>query len=199
MSGSAAKFLPLAAVYTVLMLAGCGAAASTQSSNTDRSPAKAGSDGSPAQQESRPEVYRGGEQSIEDFGAEAAGAEREAVVSTFTNYLNAIADEDYPVACESLALGVRQQLLRLVPPQLRHKGCAAALPGLLAPTAASIAARQAKGTVFKVRVGGERGFIVFHAAGAKLYEMPMVRERGRWELGLVAASVLVPSAATLGR
>ncbi len=50
-----------------------------------------------------------------------------------------------------------------------------------------------------MRVQGDRAFVVFHAPGAKLYQMTMVQEGGNWKTATVAASVLVPSAATLGQ
>jgi hypothetical protein len=49
-----------------------------------------------------------------------------------------------------------------------------------------------------VGVRGDRAFVVFHAPGAKLFQLTMVREGGRWKTTTIAASVLVPSAATLG-
>jgi hypothetical protein len=43
-----------------------------------------------------------------------------------------------------------------------------------------------------VRVDGDRAFIVFHAPGAKAYQMSLVREGGEWKVTTVVASVLVP-------
>jgi hypothetical protein len=73
------------------------------------------------------------------------------------------------------------------------------LSALLAPTAATISHEQAEGRITKVRVQGKRAFVVFHAPGAKLYMLTMVREGGGWKAATVAASILVPSAATLGQ
>jgi hypothetical protein len=73
-----------------------------------------------------------------------------------------------------------------------QQGCAAILPKILSPTAPAVARAQAKGEVTKVRVEGGRAFVIFHAPGAKLYQMTMVRENGRWKTATVAAAVLVP-------
>lgn len=143
--------------------------------------------------------YRGGEKSIEEFGDEAEGSGRSAVLGVFTGYLNAIAARDYASACSHLAATVRRSLEQLAAGSLKGKGCPAILPKLLAPTAPAIAREQAEGRITKVRVEGDRAFVVFHAPGAKLYQMPMQREGGVWKVGLVAASILVPSAATLGQ
>jgi hypothetical protein len=67
------------------------------------------------------------------------------------------------------------------------------------PTAVAIAREQANGHVTKVRVEGERAFVVFHAPGAMLYQLTMVRDDGEWKTATVASSVLVPSAATQGQ
>ena len=64
---------------------------------------------------------------------------------------------------------------------------------LLAPSAAKAAAGQDEGKVAKVRVGGERGFVVFHAPGARLFSLAMVREGGEWKAGGAVGSVLAPA------
>jgi hypothetical protein len=63
---------------------------------------------------------------------------------------------------------------------------------MLAPTAASLTRAEAKRTVTKVRMQGNRAFVVFDAPGAILY-MPMTREGGRWRAALLAAAVLIPA------
>ncbi len=49
-----------------------------------------------------------------------------------------------------------------------------------------------------MRVQGDRGFVVYHAPGAKLYQLTMVREGGAWKAATIAGSILVPSPAMLG-
>jgi hypothetical protein len=141
----------------------------------------------------------GGEKSIENFGTEAEGSARAAVLAAFSDYLNGIATKDYPRACSGLAATVRASLEQFASAKLKAKGCEGILPKLLAPTAALIAAEQAAGKVTRVRVQGDRAFVIFHSPGAKLYQLPMAREGGEWKAGLVAASIRIPSAATLGQ
>lgn len=147
----------------------------------------------------RPSHYEGGEKSIEDYGSEAEGSDREALLSSFHTYLAALAAKDYATACSYVTKRVQRSLEQFVTPALRRKGCAAILPKLLSPTAAAIARQQAAGRVTKVRVKGAMAFVVFHAPGAKLYQLTMAREGGAWKATTVAASVLVPSLATLGQ
>lgn len=146
-----------------------------------------------------PPPHEGGEKSIERFGAEASGPERAALLDAFHSYLKAIAAGNSGTACSRLAARVRHSLEQLASGESRREGCAAILPRLLAPAAAGAARQQAEGRVTRIRVGGDRAFIVFHAPGARLYQLTLVREGGRWKASTASPSILVPSAATLGR
>jgi len=138
------------------------------------------------------EAARGGEASIEEFGSEAGGSERGQILTVFTGYMNAIADKHYDSACADLSAAVQGSLEQLAGEALKAKSCAAILPKLLAPTAAQVARQQANAEVAKVRVEGDRAFVVFKAPGAKLYQLTMVEEGGEWKAATVAAAVLVP-------
>lgn len=184
------RLLPLVlATALALFLAGCGGGGSPASENggAPRASSQSGANSTDKEQ-------KGGEASIEEFGSEATGSEREAILAVFTGYLEALAEKSYASACSDLSLAVHESLL-----QLAAKGskadCAELLPALLSPTAGSVARRQAEGTVTKVRVKDDRGFVVFEAPGAELYQQTMVREGGEWKTATVAASVLVPELA----
>jgi hypothetical protein len=141
--------------------------------------------------------YEGGEKSIENFGSEASGDSRAAVLAAFHGYLGAVAARDYPKACAYLAASVKQSLEQFSKGRL--KGCEELLPKLLSPTAPVISREQDEGRVTKVRVQGDRAFVVYHAPGAKLYQLTMSSEDGEWKTDVVGGAVLVPSAATLGQ
>ena len=170
--------------------------AETSTTGASSNPATSGG-ASPHGQASDPGEQRepapGGEASIEGFGAEAEGSEREAVLAAFRGYLDALADEDYATACSRLSADVKRSLEQLAPGKLKRQGCAAILPRLLAPSAAAIAGEQAQGRITRVRVEDDRAFVVFEAPGARLYMLTMAREGGGWRATTVAASVLVPS------
>lgn len=87
---------------------------------------------------------------------------------------------------------MHRSLGELAGAQAEAVGCARIVPRFLAPTAAAIARQQASGTITKVRVKGDRAFVVFQAPGAKLYQQTLLRQNGRWKATMVAASVLVP-------
>lgn len=189
----------LAVLAAAIAIAGCGGGDDTASApkgtTSPSTPPGASSQEtrqSQRQGDGRAEESGGGERSIEEFGEEAAGSERAAIVGAFTGYLGALAAGDFQAACSYLATAVRQSLRQLVVRRLKGEGCAAILPKLLAGSAAAIAREQAEGEITRIRVEGERGFVVFHAPGAKLYQMTMVREGGEWRTATLASSVLVP-------
>lgn len=142
--------------------------------------------------------YEGGEKSIEEFGSEAEGSEEEAIVSAEQAYLSAIADKDFSEACSFLSASATRSLEQFVVPRLKAKGCPAILPKLLSSTAPAVARPQAEGEIKRVRIKGDQAFVIFHAPGARLYVFTMLREADGWKATTIAASILVPSPATLG-
>jgi len=189
--------LLLATALTLVALApaGCGGG---EGASTGSSAAAVPKSAPERPARSRPGGEPGGEASIEGFGAEAEGAPRAAILSAFHGYLGALAAGNHMAVCAHLAAVVRRSLARLAggskPPP-----CPRLLSALLSPEAPATAREQRGGRVRNVRIAGERGIVVFHAPGAKLYQMPMAREAGEWKVGLLAASVLVPDPATFGR
>jgi hypothetical protein len=135
----------------------------------------------------------GGEKSIEQFGEESAGGNRAAILAAFHGYFEAVADGDYAVACAHLAASVKRSLAQIVGRGAGELSCAASLPKLLAPSATTSARQQGEGRVSKVRVEGGKAFVVYHAPGAKLYQLYMLREEGGWKATTLTGSILVPS------
>jgi hypothetical protein len=186
------------ALLLAIGLAACGGNGNDETSSTPATseptqrPSSTASDGQQSGGGGEGKPARGGEASIEDFGAEASGGDRDSIEGAFSAYLNAIAAKDYGTACSYLSASVQGSLMQFAPKELRSKGCVAILPKLLAPTAAAIAREQADGQITRVRVEGDRGFVVFKAPRAKLYQLTMVKEGGEWKSATVAAAVLVP-------
>ncbi|HXS33726.1 MAG TPA: hypothetical protein VN758_08145 [Solirubrobacterales bacterium] len=143
--------------------------------------------------------YAGGEKSIEDFGVEASGSRRSAILAAEQGYLNAVAAENATKACFYLSAPAHRSLFRFADAKSDRPGCGVLLSKLLSPSASVTAHQQGGGKVTKVRVQRDRAFVVFLAPGAELYQFTMVREGGYWKAATVASSVLVPSAAVLGQ
>ena len=166
----------------LLCLGGCGGGGSSQSQSTSE----------PTTAQSAP-TEGNAEASIEGFGEEAEGSEREEVLDVFHGYLRALAQEDEQSACSYLAAGVQRSLAQLGAKAEKSLDCPQLLEALLSPQADQIARDQDEGKIVKVRVEGDRGFVVFHAPGARLYELTMAREGEEWRATSLSASVLAPS------
>jgi hypothetical protein len=178
---------PICLLLTLLLLSavgGCGGG-SGQSSSTGT-------------ERQAPKSHRG-EGSIEGFGKEASGAERAAALAVFHGYLEALAKRDPAAACSYLSANVRSSLGQLAGRQSGVTACAAILPKLLVPASARIASEEVAGTIKRIRVQGNSAFVVFHAPGARLYDLPMSREGGDWKVTIVSPPILAPSAETLGQ
>ncbi len=186
------------ALITGLLLAGCGGGGGDSSTPTAPTSPSHSSQGKGSTGSKDGGLAQTGDQSVQAFGSEAKGADRAAPIATFHGYLTAIADHDTARACSYLSASVQQSLRRLVVPQLRAKGCPAILPKILSATAAPIGRQQAGGEVTRVRVKGDRAFVLYHAPGARLYAMTMMREGGAWKATMIAGTVLIPSPAAIG-
>ncbi len=169
---------------------GCGGSGGGSSaSTTSTSPSgSAGSRSQPA-----------GDNSIQTFGQEATGSDRSSLTGAFGGYLGAMAVRDYSKACTFLSRQTTKSLEQIVVAQLRAKGCTAILPKLLSGSASVNARQQAAGAITAVRVKGDRAFVLYHAPGARLYTLTMVREKGAWKVTTLTGTVLIPSPATLGQ
>lgn len=146
---------------------------------------------------STPGSTASGEKSIERFGQESSGAERAEVLAAFRGYFEAVASGDYAAACAHIAATVKRSLAQIAGRESSGVSCAISLPKLLAPSAATSARQQASGKISKVRIQGGKAFVVFHAPGAKLYQLYLRREGGDWKTTTLSGSILVPSPATL--
>jgi hypothetical protein len=207
-------------MLAMIALAGCGSDSDTSSTSTPTSDAAtpaprpeggrpegdgsgAGAGGSAedegaGKQGSKPEShFEGGEEDVEEFGSEAEGADKDAVFTAEQRYLSAVAGRDYAEACALLSKSLTGSLEALVKPG-RKLVCRQVLGRLLSPTASRVSAQQADGDVVRVRVEGDRGIVVFRAPGARLWAMPLSLEGGAWKVTSLGASILAPSAATLG-
>jgi hypothetical protein len=180
MSMPAASVLFIALL--LLALSGCGGGGGSDSASEPTTPSR--------------QSAEGGEKSIEGFGSEAEGTDRNAILAAEQSYFTAVSSKGYAMACSHLASSVKRSMAELSAGR-RRANCAAVLPALLAPQAYATMRQQARGAVKRVRIEGNRAFVVFHAPGARLYQMPLVSEDDDWKVGLLTSAVLVPSRSTL--
>jgi hypothetical protein len=161
-----------------LLLTGCGGGFSSSSSSSSATSEKA---------------PQNAEESIEGYGEEASGSDREALLSAFHEYFGSLADGEDTKACAFLSSRVQESLQILAAKAKKHFTCAELLEALLSPDAKQIAKGQAEGKIEKVRIKDDTAFIVFHAPGAKLFQMTMAKEDGEWKATTLSAAVLAPS------
>jgi uncharacterized membrane protein YkoI len=152
-----------------------------------------GSDSSSTETTTSQSAPQNAEASIEGYGEEASGSEREELLSAFHAHFAAIAQGDNEKTCESLPAKARESLKSLSNQTKKELSCPELLELLLSPDAKQIAKQQSEGEITKVRIEGDTAFIVFHAPGARLYQLTMVEEEGQWKATSLAASVLAPS------
>lgn len=169
-----------------------GQARTGPTESTPRSSKGASSAGAKATDESS-SGSQTGENSVQEFGGEAGGAERTMITAAMRSYFTALADRNYRLACASLAVAVQRSLERIAARQLRSAGCPAILPKLLSGRAADVAREAAGGRVSSVRVKEDRAFLLYHAPGARLYVLTMIREGSTWKAAMIGGSVVIPS------
>jgi hypothetical protein len=178
--------LALGIALVLLCLGGCGGGGSSQGQGTTQGSSEQSTTQSAPSEENA-------EESIEGFGEEAEGSERDEVLAAFHGYLGALAEGDEQGACSHLAANVQQSLQQLAAKAKKPPSCPQLLEALLSPEADQIAQGQEEGKVTKVRVKGDTAFVVFHAPGARLYQLTLVQEGGEWKATSLSASVLAPS------
>jgi hypothetical protein len=133
---------------------------------------------------------RGGDTSIQRYGARAPEPERDEAESALRAYLDARAAADWPAACRQLSKTVIAQLARYPSPGgSQGKRCDQVLPGLFRSVTDSVLREAAVVEVGPFRVAGKRGFLLYHGTDVDHF-MPMQREAGSWKVAAVSASPL---------
>jgi hypothetical protein len=161
----------------VAVAAGCGGSGSSS-----------GSEGSMATTAPVTAPPSSGDHSIQEYGSEARGGEKEAAISAMHAFLTAVAGRDYAKVCTSLTSSSRGQLAQLA--KLKHEtatGCPALLAKLLSPTASSEAKRAARATISRVRVGEGNAFVLFRLPGGTVSYFVMKEEGGSWKATSLSA------------
>lgn len=129
----------------------------------------------------------GGDNSIQEFGAEASEDEMREAAAALHGFLDARVAGDWKAACGYLAGGTRRQLEQLAG---ASGGEAADCPHLLAnlSVAASPAAFRegAIADVGSLRSEGSRGFLLYHGAHGADYAIQVSREGDSWRVAGLA-------------
>ena len=136
---------------------------------------------------------KGGDNSVQEFGAEADTSELDAAATALHDFLDARAEGNWAAACHYMSKSVTESFEKLAA-QGGAKGkasCAATLEKLINPNAkALMKAEAAKADVGSLRIEGEHAFVIYTGAEGAVLAMPMANEGGSWKVASLAGTPL---------
>jgi hypothetical protein len=136
---------------------------------------------------------KGGDNSIQEFGAEGGSAEFAAASAALHNFLDARAEGNWPAACEYMSQGIAKSFEQLASQAKRVKAttCAEILQVLTNPAAGpALKAEAEKVDVGSLRTEGERSFVIYTGLEGTTFAMPMANEDGAWKVASLAGTPL---------
>lgn len=128
---------------------------------------------------------KGGDNSVQEYGEEAAGSDFEEVSTALHNFLDARAIGDWTAACNYLASSLVESLEKLA--QQSKEGsamdCGEMLGSLTNPAAKAELLKEAEmADVGSVRVEGDRAFVIYRSYEDLVMAISMVNEDGGWKV-----------------
>lgn len=134
---------------------------------------------------------KGGDNSVQEFGAEAGASELEAAATVLHNFLDARAEGNWAAVCQYLSKSTIESFEQLA---AQTKGgatsCGAILAGITNPNAqAALKVEAEKADVGSLRTEGEQAFLIYTTDGTIL-AMPMADEAGTWKVAGLAGTPL---------
>jgi hypothetical protein len=133
-------------------------------------------------------VPKGGDDSIQTFGSEAEGDEKEAVLAAMHSFLVALAESNYKKLCAGITSANRKQFELFVKANKEQGNCETLLPKVLVG-GGSEARRAANGSIYQVRIEGGNAFILFTPERGKASYFTMKKEGDEWKSTSIAAGV----------
>jgi len=132
--------------------------------------------------------HKGGDNSIQESGAEASATERDAAAAVLHAYLDARVAHRWDEACFYLSASAVTLLEEFADRFGKDKGiqsCPEVLEALSSGSGQSALQQSARVDVGSLRVAGDHGFLLYRGAGREAYAIPMVTEGGAWKVGAV--------------
>lgn len=181
-----ARRLPTALL--VLLLALVPAACGSDSSGTTGQAGSGSTAPAPGAAEFR---SQGEDNSIQEFGEEASGADLKQAAAALHAFLDARAAGEWDAACERLAPAVSAELVRQLGAQGGEKlDCGEILAGLAGAVPPQALREAAEVDVGALRAEGDSGFLLFRDARGEAFFVPVRREGGDWRVAAIAPSPL---------
>lgn len=134
---------------------------------------------------------KGGDNSVQEFGAEAGTSEFEAAATALHNFLDARAEGNWAAVCQYLSKATIESFEKLA---AQTKGgnasCGATLAAITNPAARpELKAEAEKADVGSLRTEGEQAFLIY-TTGETILAMPMADEAGTWKVASLAGTPL---------
>jgi hypothetical protein len=136
---------------------------------------------------------KGGDNSVQEFGAEADTSELDAAATALHNFLDARAESNWAAACEYMSKGTTESFEKLAAQakSIDDKSCASILEKLTNPAAKGAMKVEAeKANVRSLRTEGEQAFLLYTGIDGAILAMPMANEDGDWKVASLAGTPL---------
>jgi hypothetical protein len=182
------RFALLLLALAVPALAGCGGGGGSTSTGSTGSSKASG----PAAGAFKPKPHhdsgggaaqftvKGGDNSVQEFGAEASESELQEAAAALHGFLDARTERNWAAACTYLDAAVKQSFAGLGTAPARP--CATSLAALTGKTSSSTLREAAVADVGSLRAEGDRGFLIYRGAGGGVYAIPVAREHDAWKV-----------------
>jgi hypothetical protein len=127
---------------------------------------------------------KGGDNSVQEFGAEAGRGDLEEAAAIVHGFYVARVRGEWKRACSALSA-------REIESVANGQACPGALAALTGHVSPALARALTVVDAASLRRGGRQAFLIYTAPpGRTAYSMPLVSEGGAWRLGALAGSQL---------
>ena len=136
---------------------------------------------------------KGGDNSIQEFGAESDESELQEAAEAVHGFFVARAEGDWTGACAYLSKAMTEQLKQLAASstELKDKGCASSLEAFTAHLSDATWREITTVDAGSLRHEGEQAFFIYYGAPNKtVYAIPLVDEDGQWKVGALSGDAL---------
>jgi hypothetical protein len=136
---------------------------------------------------------KGGDNSVQEFGAEAGTSEFHAAAAALHDFLDARAEGNWAAACQYMSKSTIESFEKLAAQakQVQDKSCAGILEKLTNPAAkGAMKAEAEKADIGSLRTEGEQSFIIYTGTAGTVLAMPMANEGGDWKVASLAGTPL---------
>jgi hypothetical protein len=133
----------------------------------------------------------GGDNSIQEFGAEASGTELEEAGAALHGFLDARVAGEWAKACTYLTKPTIESFEQLAArSKQKLHGCGAIMGALTEGLPQGNLEEAAQAEVGALRFEGDRGFLLYHGAADTDYAIPVAKEGGAWKVGALGGTPL---------